>query len=57
MIFSFAKLIEFYKTGTPNDDDKIIAFMKQSDVPSILSNTTLWGSDLRYLTEAVERAL
>ncbi|MFQ9799095.1 MAG: hypothetical protein ACLR23_09335 [Clostridia bacterium] len=51
------KLIEFYKTGTPNDDDKIIAFMKQSDVPSILSNTTLWGSDLRYLTEAVERAL
>ena len=57
LIFSFAKLIEFYKTGTPNDDEKIIAFMKQSDVPTILSNTALWGSDLRYLAEEVERAL
>lgn len=56
LILSFAKLIEFYKTGTPNDDAQIIAFMKQSDIRTILANTELWGADIRFLTEAVKTA-
>ena len=56
LIFSFAKLIEFYKNGTPNDDPAVIETMKNSTIPQILANVDFWDEDLSFLTEAVEKA-
>ncbi len=55
LIFSFAKLIEFYKKGTPNDDKDVMEFMKEKSVDEILKNTSLWGQDLSYLSEEVSK--
>lgn len=56
LIFSFAKLIEFYKNGTPIDDPDVIKTMQESSIAEILSNVSLWDEDLSFLTEAVEKA-
>ena len=56
LIFSFAKLIEFYKHGTPNDDKDIISFIKNSDIETILSEKKLWGEDLSFLSEEIKNA-
>lgn len=53
LITSFAKLIEFYKTGNPNDDEKVMEFMKNSGVNEILSNSDLWGEDLSFLSKEI----
>lgn len=53
LLFSFAKLIEFYKLGTPNDAPEVMEFMKTATVKEILSNTAYWGEDLRELAEEV----
>ncbi len=55
LVFSFAKLIEFYKKGTPNDDADIMAFMKSASVMDILKNTALWGEDVSFLYDAVAK--
>ncbi len=57
LIFSFAKLIEFYKKGTPIDDAKIIEFIKNASVAEILANSELWDEDLSYLAKDVEKYL
>lgn len=57
LIMSFAKLIAFYKTDMPNDDKKIMEFMKNSDVRTILANTELWDDDLSFLTDEVSKYL
>ena len=56
LIFSFAKLIEFYKNGAPIDDADIIAYMKENDIPTIMANKAFWDEDLSFLTEAVVAA-
>lgn len=53
LIKSFAKLIEFYRTDMPNDDEKIMTFMKKSDTKDILANKELWDEDLSFLYEEV----
>ena len=53
LLFSFAKLIEFYKLGTPNDAPEIMEFMKTATIAEILSNKEYWGLDLSELTEEV----
>ncbi len=53
LIKSFAKLIEFYKTDMPNDDKKVMEFMKENDTKAILANTELWGEDLSFLYDEV----
>ncbi len=55
LLFSFAKLIEFYKKGTPNDDEKVMEFMKTASISEILANTELWGEDLSFLADEVEK--
>ena len=55
LVFSFAKLIEFYKTDMPNDDAGVMAFMKKASVEEILKNTSLWGEDLSYLKDGIEK--
>ena len=55
LLFSFAKLIEFYKTDMTNDAPEVVEFMKNNDTASILANASLWGEDLSYLTTEVEK--
>ena len=57
LLTSFAKLIEFYKTDMPNDDAKVMEFMKNSDVKTILANTDLWDEDLSFLADEVDRRM
>ena len=57
LLTSFAKLIEFYKTDMPNDDEMVIEFMKNSDVKTILANTKLWDTDLSFLADEVDRRI
>ena len=55
LLFSFAKLIDFYKTDMTNDDPDVTRFMKESSVGEILANVSLWGEDLSFLKEEVEK--
>lgn len=55
LLFSFAKLIEFYKTDKTNDAADVTDFMKNSSVFEILSNSDLWGEDLSFLCEGVDK--
>jgi len=53
LIMSLAKLIEFYKNGTPTDDAEVIAFMKEKSVKEILANKAFWDEDLTFLYDEV----
>ena len=55
LMFSFAKLIDFYKTDMTQDDPEVIEFMKSHTTAEILANDALWGEDLSYLLEEVEK--
>ena len=55
LVFSLAKLIEFYKTGTPNDAPEIIEFIKSHSVREILANKEFFGEDISFLTEEIEQ--
>ncbi len=54
LMFSFAKLIEFYKTDMPNDDAEIMKFMKTASVEEILANAKLWGEDLSFMSSELK---
>lgn len=41
LIFSFAKLIDFYRTDMTNDDKDVCEFMKNATVKDILANKNL----------------
>lgn len=53
LILSLAKLIEFYKNGTPTDDAEICAFIKEKSVEEILANKAFWDTDLSFLKDEV----
>ena len=55
LLFSFAKLIDFYRTDMTNDDADVTAFMKTATVGEILANTNLWGEDLSFLEKEVAK--
>ncbi len=55
LLFSFAKLIEFYRTDMTNDDKEVCEFMKTASVEEILANTKLWDKDLSYLADEVKK--
>jgi len=55
LIFSFAKLIDFYRTDMTNDDKDICEFMKKASVEDILANEALWDEDLSFLCEEVKK--
>lgn len=55
LIFSFAKLIDFYRTDMTNDDKEICEFMKTASVEEILKNEKLWGQDLSFLADEVKK--
>lgn len=49
LLFSFAKLIEFYKTDMVNDAPDVAEFMKNATTAEILANKALWDTDLSFL--------
>ena len=53
LVFSFAKLIDFYRTDMTNDAPEVCAFMKSATVHDILANAELWGEDVSFLEEEV----
>ena len=53
LIFSLKKLIEFYKEGTPSDDEETISFMKEKSIKEILANESFWGEDISFLYDEV----
>ena len=55
LLFSFAKLIEFYKTDMVNDAPDVAEFMKKSTTKEILSNTALWDQDLSFLYSEIAK--
>ena len=55
LLFSFAKLIEFYKKGTPNDTPAETEKMQKGTVYEILADTSLWGQDLTRFAGEVEK--
>ena len=54
LLFSFGKLIDFYKNGTPKDASDMMEWMQKSTVVEILSEQAVWGMDLSDLREEVE---
>ena len=55
LTFSLAKLIEFYKKGTPTDDKAVVDFIKEHSVKDILSKEDFWGEDISFLADEVEK--
>jgi tagaturonate reductase len=55
LLFSFAKLIEFYKKGTPNDGEVETRKMQNGTVNEILADTELWGEDLTRFANEVSK--
>lgn len=54
LLFSFAKLIEFYKKGTPNDSEEATSKLQKGTVREILADVSLWGEDLTRFADEVE---
>lgn len=55
LMFSFAKLIDFYRTDMTDDAADICEFMKTATVDKILANEKLWDKDLSYLADEVKK--
>ncbi len=55
LLFSFAKLLDFYKTDMTNDDAKATEFVRTHTTREVLASAELWGEDISFLTEAVEK--
>ncbi len=54
LVFSLAKLIEFYRQDTPDDDPAVIARLRSGSIGDVLSDVSLWGEDLSFLTQEVQ---
>jgi len=52
--FSLAALIYFYKNDAPNDDEKVIDFVKTAGIKEILARVDLWGADLSDMQAITE---
>ncbi len=55
LIFSFAKLIDFYKTDMTNDSPEVVEFMKTKSIEEILANKKFWDKDLSFLADEVKK--
>ena len=54
---SLAALLCYYKTRAPQDDPALVSFIKQNDLPAVLANADLWGTDLSFLLPQVEACM
>ena len=55
LMFSFAKLIAFYRTDMTHDDEEIVAFMKTASVGDILAREDYWGEDLTRFEDEINK--
>ena len=55
LTYSFRRLIDFYRKGTPRDEAEVIENM-QRELPDVLADASLWGEDLSAMTDAVKAA-
>ena len=55
LLFAFAKLLDFYKTDLTSDDAAVTEFMKTHTTREILANADLFGEDLTFLADEVEK--
>ena len=53
LTLALANLIYFYKNGNPDDAQSVITAMKNDSITEILSNTSLWQTDLSHMAEIV----
>ena len=53
LTFSMAALIAFYRTDKSNDNEEIMAFMKDAKVEDIMKRSDYWGQDLSDMTPLV----
>lgn len=54
LVMSLAFLIEFYKKDEPQDSPEIINLVKNSSLKEILSDSSLWNTDLSDLQSEVQ---
>lgn len=57
LTLAVSALIVYYRGGEADDDKDTLAFMANSRVSLILSNTALWGIDLSFMSDQVETNL
>ena len=55
LLFAFAKLIEFYKKGTPCDGEDVTRKMRDGSIAQILADKSLWDEDLSRFIDEVEK--
>lgn len=53
LTFSLAALIAFYRTDKSNDNEEIMAFMKDAKVEDIMKRSDYWGQDLSDMAPLV----
>lgn len=57
MTFSLAALLAFYRTEEADDNEEIMAFMKEASPAEILKKEAYWGRDLSFMQAEVEHYL
>lgn len=55
LLFSLAKLLEFYRTKEPRDDARAVELLRSASVREALAMRDLWGEDLSEYAEVVEQ--
>lgn len=55
LLQALVKLLEFYKTGLPEDDPGDIRKVRELPLPALLADRALWGADLSVFSKEVER--
>jgi len=56
LLFAFRQLLEFYRSGDPKDDPRIIQFIRDHTDQEVLACTQLWDADLSDLYEELRHA-
>ncbi len=56
LIKGLARILEFYRDGTPRDDASVIDYIRNHTNEEILAHTEFWGEDLTCLQEELANA-
>ncbi len=56
LVLGLARILEFYRVGTPNDDPDVIDFVRTHTDEEVLANKAFWDQDLSELKEALANA-
>lgn len=56
LIKGLARILQFYREGTPRDDAAVIDYIRSHTNDQILANTAFWGEDLTCLSEVLADA-